>query len=112
MARQEILPACLKYTTKLADGVKTKKAIGVDTPHELALVKKLSSLTEELIERIGELESVTEIPEVDAYAIGMYYKDNVIPAMTLLRETADTLEGLVAKDFWPFPTYTELLYQV
>ncbi len=112
MARQEILPACLKYTKSIADAVATKKALGIKAPNELATVNKLTALTEELMERIEELDSVTEIPEADQFAVGMYYKDNVIPAMESLRETADTLEGLVAKEYWPFPTYTDLLYSV
>ena len=62
--------------------------------------------------RIEELDSVTDVPVADAFAIGMYYKDNVIPAMESLRETADALECLVAKDYWPFPTYTDLLYSI
>ncbi len=112
MARQEILPACLKYTKSIADGVATKKALGIKAPNELATVNRLNDLTEELMERIEELDSVTAVPEADQFAVGMYYKDNVIPAMESLRETADTLEGLVAKEYWPFPTYTDLLYSV
>lgn len=112
MAKQEILPACLKYTKSLADGVAVKKSLGIKAPNEYATVKNLTALTEELMERIEELESVTDIPDADQFAIGMYYKDNVIPAMESLRETADTLEGLVAKEYWPFPTYTDLLYSV
>lgn len=112
MAKQEILPACLKYTKSLADGVAVKKSLGIKAPNEYATVKNLTALTEELMERIEELESVTDIPDADQFAIGMYYKDNVIPAMESLRGTADTLEGLVAKEYWPFPTYTDLLYSV
>ncbi len=112
MARQEILPACLMYTKALADGVAIKKTLGIKAPNELATVNKLNALTEELMERIDELASVTDVPEADQFAVGMYYKDNVIPAMESLRETADTLEGLVAKEYWPFPTYTDLLYSV
>ncbi len=62
--------------------------------------------------RIDALDAKTSVPETDAYAIGMYYKEQVIPAMEQLRETADTLETIVAKEFWPFPTYTDLLYLV
>ncbi len=112
MAKQEILPACLEYTKFVADSVAVKKSIGIDAPNELDTVKRLTSLTEELMTRIAALESVTNIPETDAYSVGMYYKDNVIPKMDALRATADTLETLVAKDYWPMPTYTELLYQL
>lgn len=112
MAKQEILPACLKYTKFVTDDVAAKKAVGIDAPHELESAKKLTALTEELMVRIDALDAATNVPEADAFAVGMYYKDTVIPAMDALRETADTLETLVAKEYWPMPTYTELLYLV
>ncbi len=112
MAKQEILPACLKYTKFVTDDLISKKSIGIEAPREMEKAKRLTSLTEELMTRIDALEATTDIPVLDAYGIGMYYKDTVLPAMDALRETADTLETLVAKDYWPFPTYTDLLYLV
>ena len=62
--------------------------------------------------KIDTLDAATDVPDVDVYAVGMYYKDTVLPAMDALRETADTLETIVAKEYWPFPTYTDLLYHI
>ncbi|MDD6762915.1 MAG: glutamine synthetase III [Clostridiales bacterium] len=113
MAKQEILPACLKYTKFVTDDLSSKKALGLDAPKELEKAKQLTSLTEELMADIDTLDVATAaVPDADVYDTGMYYKNTVIPAMDKLRVTADTLETLVAKDYWPFPTYTELLYLV
>ena len=112
MAKQEILPACLKYTKFVTDDLALKKSLGIDAPKELEKAKTLTSLTEDLMAKIDTLDAATAVPDVDAYAVGMYYKDTVIPAMDALRETADTLETIVAKEYWPFPTYTDLLYLV
>lgn len=112
MAKQEILPACMKYTKFVTDSVLSKKSLGIDAPKELENAKTLTALTEELITRIAALDDATNVPELDPYAIGMYYKNTVIPAMEALRETADTLETMVSKEYWPFPTYTDLLYLV
>ncbi len=112
MAKQEILPACLKYTKFVTDDLSSKKALGIDAPKELEKAEKLTALTEELMTRIDALDAATAVPDVDAYKIGMYYKDTVIPAMDALRKTADTLETIVAKEYWPFPTYTDLLYLI
>ena len=112
MAKQEILPACLKYTNFVAEDYSSKKALGIDAPNELERVKTLTALTEELMAKIDALDAATDIPDVDAYAVGMYYKEKVLPAMATLRETADTLETMVSKEYWPFPTYTDLLYLV
>ena len=40
------------------------------------------------------------------------YRDKVIPAMNELREACDALEVIVGKDYWPFPTYSDLLFSV
>lgn len=112
MAKQEILPACLKYTKFVTDDLVSKKSLGIDAPKELEKAKKLTSLTEELMTKIDALDLATAVPEADVYETGMYYKNTVIPAMNTLRETADTLETIVSKEFWPFPTYTDLLYLV
>ena len=48
--------------------------------------------------KIDTLDAATDVPDVDVYAVGMYYKDTVLPAMDALRETADTLETIVAKN--------------
>ncbi|MGN0149725.1 MAG: glutamine synthetase III [Clostridia bacterium] len=112
MAKQEILPACLKYTKFVTDDLASKKALGIEAPNELEKAKTLTALTEDLMSKIDVLDAATDVPDVDPYAVGMYYKDTVIPAMDALRETADTLETIVAKEYWPFPTYTELLYNI
>ena len=112
MAKQEILPACLKYTKFVTDDIASKKALGLDAPKELEKAQRLTELTEDLMIKIDTLDAATDVPDVDVYAVGMYYKDTVLPAMDALRETADTLETIVAKEYWPFPTYTDLLYLV
>lgn len=113
MAKQEILPACLSYTKSVAEGVAVKKSLGIKAPNEGKIVNDLTALTEELMDKIEVLDkAVAGLPSEDAYKIGMYYKEMVIPAMDNLRKTADTLETVVGKEYWPFPTYTDLLYSI
>ena len=42
----------------------------------------------------------------------MAYKDMGIPVMKKLRECADTMETLTASEYWPMPTYGEILFSV
>ncbi len=113
MAKQEILPACLNYTKSVAEGVAVKKSLKIHAPNEELTVKNLTMLTEDLMEKIKALDiAAAGLPEDNAYKIGMYYKDTVIPAMENLRKTADSLETVVGKNYWPFPTYTDLLYSI
>ena len=39
-----------------------------------------------------------------------YFRDSILPAQLKVREVADTLEGLIANDIWPLPTYQEMLF--
>ena len=112
MAKQEILPACLEYTNFVVDGISKKASIGISVPNEKASAIKLSNLTEKLIASIDNLETISNNIPSDIPTASVFYKDSVIPAMNQLREVADELELIVAKDFWPFPTYSDLLYRV
>jgi len=112
MAKQEILPACIEYTNFVVDGIAKKASIGIDVPNEKASATKLSQLTEEMISAIEALEELsTKVPS-DVPAASQFYKEHVIPAMNRLRNVSDELELIVAKDYWPFPTYSDLLYRV
>lgn len=112
MAKQEILPSCLEYTNFVVDGISKKASIGIKVPKEKATAKKLSKLTEKLIDAITSLEDVEKHIPADVPSASQYYKNSVIPSMNNLRAVADELEMIVAKDFWPFPTYSDLLYRV
>ena len=50
---------------------------------------------------------MTDVPDKAAF-----YEEKVLPAMSALREPADQLETLLGKDFWPMPTYTDLMYGI
>ncbi len=114
MAKQEILPACLEYVTDIVTGIESKEALGFQIPNEKATAQKLSSYTEALIAKIDALQVLADsTPESgDVLDTAIFYKDHVVGAMDGLREVADTLETLVGKDYWPFPTYTDLLYNI
>ena len=56
------------------------------------------------------LASAEKSEDIKVEAI--YYRDNVFPAMQEMRAVADELETITAKDYWPFPTYTDLIYSV
>ena len=112
MSRQEIIPACLSFANDIIKGISIKNSIGISVPNETAKAQELATLTEKLIEKADALEDISKtVPEEPSQA-GKYYKDIVTPAMNELRAAADTLEAVVGKDYWPFPTYTELLYNV
>ncbi len=116
MARKQILPAVQGYTGELAGTVAAKKAVSPDIAcgYETGLIKKLSVLTDQIAVKTDELEdAVMKLGacsgvEEEAFAI----RDTVIGAMAALRTVADEAETVTAEDYWPFPTYGELLFGV
>ncbi|MBP3312076.1 MAG: glutamine synthetase III [Butyricicoccus sp.] len=112
MLGKQIVPAVIEYSSKLANTVATKKAIGVDAPAEAAMVKTLTDKTAALVEAQAALEgTLKEVPE-DVEGAARYYHDAVIVAMEAARAIADELEMMVGKNYWPFPTYGDMLFYV
>lgn len=113
MVREEITPACIAFENELAGTVNAKKAAGVTGGMEAGLLGKVSELTEELYTKSAALdEAIAAVPTDDNEKAAHYYHDVVISAMDEVRAPADKLEGLVGKKFWPFPTYSDILFYV
>lgn len=117
MARKDIIPAVSAYTTELSNSILSKKAVSEIMPctAEIDLLTKISELNDMAYERLLNLENKLEMVSEqgdDILDISRYYCDIVIPAMSELRESVDELEGLVSTEYWPFPTYGDIIYSV
>jgi glutamine synthetase len=109
IAKTIIFPAAIRYQGELALTCANLKAVGyvfdTDTLDRVtALVKDLQDGTAKLEKLLAEHGGHGKLE----HAHHMCYK--VIPAMTAVRNTADTLEGIVADDLWPLATYQEMLF--
>jgi len=112
MARQEILPACIAYQRELAKLAEDKKALGIDGM-ETDLLRDISAHTQTLYKNIDALQQLVDnVPAGNAVELARYYHDTIIPAMDAVRAPADQLETLVGKPYWPFPTYSDILFYV
>ncbi len=117
IAKRQILPAVIKYETSLAGSINAIKATGVDacTGVQGELLAKVSKLAASLNENIGLLEKAVEKADNftgDIYDLGMMYRYEVFEEMNKLRAVADELETIVDKEFWPLPTYEDMLFNV
>lgn len=116
MSKKDILPAASAYSEKLAETAAAKKAVlpDADCNYELQTLGKLSRTEATMYARVCDLEkAVLEARETAGIAeTANYYKDHVIPAMNELRVSADELEMLTSKEYWPFPSYGDLLFGV
>ena len=110
MAIHQILPAASAYTRSLCDTAAAKKAMGASCRSELDLIAKLSENQDALYDRVeqlkGELTAIPAEPEEAA----RYCRNVIIASMNAIRTSADRLEELTAKSYWPFPTYSDLLF--
>ncbi len=116
MARKEILPAVEDYTASLAESLAAKKAAvpTLSGKYETGLIEKLSGLTDQIAQAVEELESaLSDYHKIDDVTDAAFViRDVVIPKMAALRAPCDQAEEYTAADFWPFPTYGDLLFGV
>ena len=112
MGQRMILPASLRYQAEVARAIAELKAAGVTVPKtQTALLNELTGMIEELQGALDHLaEMIDEHVEGDTLAHARHSRDAVVPAMTAVRTAGDKLEGLVADDLWPLPTYQEMLF--
>ena len=121
MVKSEIIPACIDYQNDLAKLLKRKKACGnqFDSSLEEHLLSNVSNLSASLLVKLTTLENAlleskgkSQPAPQEIYTQACFYRDRVFPAMAELRQVADQLETFVARKYWPFPVYGELLFSV
>ena len=114
MARQDILPAVSAFAKELCDTATAKNALGVEAVYETETAARVSKLTTAVLGEVRTLEKASDDAEelADVLTRACAYKDNVLSAMSALRESVDELETLTARKYWPYPNYGDLLFSV
>lgn len=113
IAKKQIVPAVMKYQKKLADGVSELKAIGIDSSVQETLLTEITQNLKAMFAAIGTLE--TDLPKaqgLESQEQARFYHDIIFADMNAVREPADKLEMLVAKEDWPMPSYGDLIFEV
>ena len=114
MAGKQIIPSVIEYSNMLADTIVKIKQTGVDAT---VMTEMLANVSNKLKDMKTALTNLTEIEKrASSMPRGMeqafVYRNEVVPAMDALRNPADALEMLVGKEYWPFPTYADLIFEV
>ena len=116
MVREQVLPAVSAYSAKLAADAAAKKALVPSLPckMEVTTVEKLSSLEDSLTESVAKLDDLTVKAKMisDVTEQARFDHSEVIPAMADVRAASDQLELIVSREYWPMPTYGDLLFTV
>ncbi|MFA4943620.1 MAG: glutamine synthetase III [Lentisphaeria bacterium] len=109
MARTMIFPAALDYQQKLASTALALKELGKKPC--TTILDQVCDLAAQLQAAIAKLDTAMA-HEGDGNTLkhAKYMRDHVVPAMCELRTAADALEGVVADEIWPLPTYQEMLF--
>ncbi|HEX3773947.1 MAG TPA: glutamine synthetase III [Polyangiaceae bacterium] len=109
IAKKQILPAAIRYQTELAANVAATKAAGVTG--DTTTLSKLSGLIGDLSGAIAGLEKAAAHHGASSLLDeAKYFRDSILSAQLKVRDVVDTLEGIIADDIWPLPTYQEMLF--
>lgn len=114
MANKQIIPAVIRFARSLADTTLAVREAGGDDSVASDLLKavtgKLSETKQAVENLLVEERKASAMPRGKEQAFR--YRERVVAAMEALRRPADELEGMVDKEYWPFPTYADLLFEV
>jgi glutamine synthetase len=109
IAKTSILPAALKYQTLTLESVAAAKAAGLPSA-SLKIPAKVAGLVVDLEKNIENLEGAMGSAPHEVLPEAEHISAKILPAMLKVREVADALEGIVADELWPLPTYQEMLF--
>ena len=115
MVKKDILPAISAYTGELASTLAAKLAVceDVDVSMERAEIKELSGYQGRLYALVTELDVQLEnVPGTGAENTAVYYRDTVVAQMQSMREVIDAAEQKVSGEYWPVPTYLDIIFRV
>lgn len=115
MTKQDIIPAISDYVANLCANVGAKKAINekLACKTESTLIEALSQINDDLFDATEELSahlSAVDMGKVEQASQTMAHV--IVPDMGKMRKLIDKAETLVSSDYWPYPTYYDLLYSV
>ena len=117
MARKKITPAVTAFVREMTDAALAKKALSADIPTsvEEELVMSLSNRLVCFVKKTAELEEAVmgaSEHKADCLEYAMYFREVVFAKMQELRAVGDSMETETASDFWPYPSYYDLLFGV
>ncbi len=116
MVNKDILPAISSYIGVLSQTALARKNAfaAIDCSYEEKTAAKLSSLSASVFEKIAAFEEKLDKTNAcsDKLAVANMYKDIIIPAMEDIRADVDAAESITAAEYWPYPSYGDLLFSV
>jgi glutamine synthetase len=109
IAKTTIFPAAVKYQYQLASTALALKQL--DKSPCTTMLDEVTVLVKDLQDAIRDLEkALGEHGEGSTLDHAKHTRDHVLPAVLRVREIVDSLECVVSDEYWPLPTYQEMLF--
>ena len=114
MIRRNIFPAVSRYTSDLARAVQRKKALYLDCSAETDLLQQLTNLNNELYTTAQSMAQALENAPASegSLASARYYRDVVYTLEYKASHLVNKLEANTSAEYWPYPTYADILFSV
>jgi glutamine synthetase len=115
MIKRDILPAITDFLQDTSSAVASVRSVSkVACKSQIELIERVSTLCDSLYEKTSAFDmTVLKVHELtDVTKAAIFYADKIIPAMAEVRSIVDELETIVGSDYWPYPSYGDLLFSV
>ena len=116
MVSRDIIPAVNAYIGDVANSLAAKVAVLPEACSDVErdIITKLSALNSAAYKKLDELKAAEAdvAKEADYEKKSEMYKDNVIPIMNALRALVDEMETLTSTEYWPLPSYGEMMFNI
>ena len=116
MARRQLIPAALEFLSSVANTAAAKQAVSdkISVKTEEQILGSVSKDVDDMNEACNKLdELMSKVDTVEGtFELAEYYCKTIVPAMGQVRAAADHCEIIVGKDYWPLPSYSDMLFYV
>ena len=116
MVKRDVIPAISEYECALCDTVSKKRLVSSDIncDAEMEIIEKLAAFNEHLNRLVKELETAIDKSQAtaDLLARAQLYCNKVLFIMDNIRNITDEAETIVAREYWPYPTYGDILFKI
>lgn len=111
MAQTMVLPAATRYLADLLNTAERADDVGMKVEGVMNTARKVAALIDDLTAKLDVLaEQNQELGGDDVLSKAEHMRNNIIPALNDVRDVVDRLERVVPDDYWPFPTYRDMLF--
>ena len=115
MAKRDIIPAVSDFVAEMCSNLAAKQAVcdSIPVEPEKSIILKLANLNEKANNAVVKLqEDLKKVNVEDVKSASQTMAHVIVPDMEEVRGLVDKMETLTSSDYWPYPTYYDLLYSV